>query len=29
MNVNIMFILFPLTIAPIGPIDGDPHILRP
>jgi hypothetical protein len=29
VNVNIMLILFPLTIAPMGPIDGDPHILRP
>lgn len=28
VNVNIMLVLFPLTIAPMGPIDGDPHILR-
>jgi hypothetical protein len=24
-----MLILFPLSIAPMGTIDGDPHILRP
>jgi len=29
VNVDIMFILFPLTVQPMGPIDGDPHILRP
>ena len=29
VNVDIMFILFPLTIAPMGPLDGDPDILRP
>jgi hypothetical protein len=29
VNVNIMLVLFPLTIAPMGPLDGDPHMLRP
>ena len=29
VNVDIMFILFPLSIRPMGPIDGDPHLLRP
>ncbi|NQU12200.1 hypothetical protein HQ590_15505 [bacterium] len=29
VNVNIMFVLFPLTIAPMGPLAGDPHQLRP
>lgn len=29
VNVNIMLILFPLTIEPMGPIDGDMNILRP
>ena len=29
VNVNIMLVLFPLTVAPMGPINGDPHILRP
>ena len=29
VNVDIMFILFPLTIAPMGPIEGDAHVLRP
>jgi len=29
VNVDIMFILFPLTVRPMGAIDGDPHILRP
>ncbi len=29
VNVDIMFILYPLTIAPMGEFDGDPHILRP
>ena len=26
--VNIVFILFPLTVVPMGPIPGDPNILR-
>ena len=29
VNVDIMFILFPLTVRPMGPINGDPDILRP
>jgi hypothetical protein len=24
-----MLVLFPLTVAPMGPIAGDPHQLRP
>jgi hypothetical protein len=29
VNVNIMLVLFPLDVAPMGPVDGDPHLLRP
>ena len=29
VNVNIMLVLFPLEVAAMGPLDGDPHILRP
>jgi hypothetical protein len=29
VNVDIMFILFPLTIAPMGALEGAPHLLRP
>jgi hypothetical protein len=29
VNVNIMLVLFPLTIAPMGPLKGDLHHLRP
>ena len=29
VNCDIMFVLFPLTIEPMGEIDGDMHILRP
>lgn len=29
VNVDLMFILFPLTIRPMEPIAGDPHLLRP
>ena len=29
VNVNIMLVLFPLDVAPMGPFDADPHILRP
>jgi hypothetical protein len=29
VNVNIMLVLFPLNIVPMGELDGDPHILRP
>jgi hypothetical protein len=28
VNVNIMLVLFPLTVIPMGPIPGDRHILR-
>ena len=29
VNTDILLVLSPLDIAPMGPIDGDPHILRP
>lgn len=29
VNCNIMLILFPLHVAPMGPLAGDKHILRP
>ena len=29
VNTNILLVLFPLDIAPMGPLDGDPHRLRP
>lgn len=29
VNVNMLLVLFPLTIAPMGPLLGDPHRLRP
>jgi len=29
INVNIMLVLFPLVVEPMGPLDADPHILRP
>lgn len=29
VNADIMFVLFPLTVDPMGPIVGDPHRLRP
>ena len=29
VDVNIMLILFPLQVSVMGPIDGDPHLLRP
>lgn len=29
VNTNILLVLFPLDIAPMGPIHGDPHRLRP
>jgi hypothetical protein len=29
VNTNILLVLFPLEIAPMGPIDGEPHKLRP
>lgn len=28
VNVNLMLVMFPLTVAPMGPIEGDPHKLR-
>ncbi|MGH9396154.1 MAG: hypothetical protein ACRD18_04815 [Terriglobia bacterium] len=28
VNTNIMLILFPLNIVPMGPLPGDPHLLR-
>lgn len=29
VNANIILVLFPLTIEPMGPLEGDRHILRP
>ena len=29
VSANIILVLFPLTIEPMGPIEGDRHILRP
>jgi hypothetical protein len=29
VNANINFILFPLTVVPMGPVEGDPNVLRP
>ena len=29
VNASIMFVLFPLNVAPMGPVTGDPHLLRP
>ncbi|REJ89537.1 MAG: hypothetical protein DWQ34_03295 [Planctomycetota bacterium] len=29
VNADILLVLFPLDIAPMGPLDGDPHLLRP
>lgn len=29
VNCDIMLVLFPLTIVPMGEIGGDPHLLRP
>ena len=28
VNTNIYLVLFPLNVVPMGPIDGDPHVLR-
>lgn len=28
VNASVMLVLFPLTVVPMGPIKGDPHILR-
>lgn len=29
VNADILLVLFPLNIVPMGPLDGDPHRLRP
>lgn len=29
VNVDILVVFFPLEIVPMGPLDGDPHRLRP
>lgn len=29
VNADILFVLYPLNVEPMGPIEGDPHILRP
>lgn len=29
VNADILLVMHPLDVAPMGPIDGDPHILRP
>jgi hypothetical protein len=29
VNTNILLVLFPLDVVPMGPLDGDPHRLRP
>ena len=29
VDVNIMLLLFPVEVAPMGPLEGDPHRLRP
>lgn len=29
VNTNIMLVFYPLDIRPMGPISGDPHLLRP
>jgi len=29
VNADILLVLYPLDVAPMGPIDGDPHHLRP
>ena len=29
MNTNILLVLHPLDVRPMGPIPGDPHRLRP
>jgi len=29
VNVNLLLVMFPLDVAPMGAIDGDPHRLRP
>ena len=29
VNADILLVLFPLDVAPMGPLSGDPHRLRP
>lgn len=29
VNVDILLVLYPLEVSPMGPIEGDPHVLRP
>jgi len=29
VNTDIILVLFPLTVVPMGPLAGDPHLLRP
>jgi hypothetical protein len=29
VNTDILLVLHPLDVAPMGPLDGDPHRLRP
>ena len=29
VDANILLVLYPLDIAPMGPLNGDPHVLRP
>jgi hypothetical protein len=29
VNTDILFVLYPLDVAPMGSLDGDPHVLRP
>ena len=29
VNADILLVLYPLEIAPMGPLNGDPHLLRP
>jgi hypothetical protein len=29
VNADILLVLYPLDVAPMGPIGGDPHVLRP
>ena len=28
VNVNLMLVMFPVTVNPMGPLKGDPHLLR-
>jgi hypothetical protein len=28
-NADILFVLYPLDVAPMGPLVGEPHVLRP